>query len=200
MNKRFSLIELLVVVAIIGILASLVMPSLGKAREKSKIAVCVSNQKQIGTAIYMYMDDNDGKFPLPGQITQISWDAALGAYDGRGLSLSEMKQGGQWHGFSLAIGQNSDIYTCPLDDRIFEDRYTRSYAPSDGSYSRAYNSNKGIAGFSKDPGPNGEHSWYYGFTTKITEVNKWSTAAFLAETYNPGTNPHLRFVQGGFLS
>lgn len=114
MNKRFSLIELLVVVAIIGILASLVMPSLGKAREKSKIAVCVSNQKQIGTAIYMYMDDNDGKFPLPGQITQISWDAALGAYDGRGLSLSEMKQGGQWHGFSLAIGQNSDIYTCPL--------------------------------------------------------------------------------------
>ena len=64
----------------------------------------------------------------------------------------------------------------------------------------SYNSNKGIAGFSKDPGPNGEHSWYYGFTTKITEVNKWSTAAFLAETYNPGTNPHLRFVQGGFLS
>ena len=45
--KRFTLIELLVVVAIIGILVSILMPSLQKARQKTKTAVCVSQNKQI---------------------------------------------------------------------------------------------------------------------------------------------------------
>lgn len=64
MNKvrKFTLIELLVVVAIIGILASLLMPSLGAAREKTKTAVCLSQQKQLGTAYIMYTDSNNGMF------------------------------------------------------------------------------------------------------------------------------------------
>ncbi len=62
MKAKFTLIELLVVVAIIGILASLVAPALGKARERSREAVCVSNLKQQGNAMYMYTDDNDGEF------------------------------------------------------------------------------------------------------------------------------------------
>ena len=52
--KKFTLIELLVVVAIIGILISILLPSLAKAREKAKIAVCLSNQKQIGIAFTSY--------------------------------------------------------------------------------------------------------------------------------------------------
>jgi len=62
MKSKFTLIELLLVVAIIGILASLVAPALGKARERSREAVCVSNLKQQGNAMYMYTDDNDGEF------------------------------------------------------------------------------------------------------------------------------------------
>jgi len=59
--KKFTLIELLVVVAIIGILASMLLPSLGQARERGRIAVCISNQKQLAYAYTMYSDDNDQK-------------------------------------------------------------------------------------------------------------------------------------------
>ena len=52
--KRFSLIELLIVIAIIGILLSLLMPSLSQAREKSRRAVCKSNMGQIHKTINLY--------------------------------------------------------------------------------------------------------------------------------------------------
>ena len=50
--------------AVIGILASLLAPSLAGAREKSRAAVCKSNLKQIGNAQYFYADDNEGQLML----------------------------------------------------------------------------------------------------------------------------------------
>jgi len=60
----FTLLELLIVIAIIGILTSILLPSLSKVREKSKQAVCLSNIKQNITGYHLFADDNDGKFPL----------------------------------------------------------------------------------------------------------------------------------------
>lgn len=58
-DKSFTLIELLIVVAIIAILVSILMPSLGKAREKARRAVCLSNLKQCGFVSILYAKNNN---------------------------------------------------------------------------------------------------------------------------------------------
>jgi prepilin-type N-terminal cleavage/methylation domain-containing protein len=62
-NRAFTLIELLVVVAIIAILAAILFPVFAQAREKARQTSCVSNARQMGVAISMYVQDNEG-YPM----------------------------------------------------------------------------------------------------------------------------------------
>ena len=60
----FTLVELLVVIAALSILASLLLPTLGRAKRKAQSAACLSNLHQIGLAMELYIQDNEHRLPV----------------------------------------------------------------------------------------------------------------------------------------
>ncbi len=93
-RKQFTLLELLIVIAIISVLAAMLLPALNKARDKAKSSACIGNLKQIGVYSLLYADDYDGwivpaqqKNPGPDTTindiivgTDLFWAETLGAY------------------------------------------------------------------------------------------------------------------------
>lgn len=62
-RKGFTLIELMIVIAIIAILAAILVPNFIRARAQGQLTACKSNLKNIGTACEMYSTDNSGRYP-----------------------------------------------------------------------------------------------------------------------------------------
>ena len=88
--RIFTLIELLIVISVIAILISLLLPSLGKARDTAKRIKCTANLKQINTLAALYYSDNNGftppyrikdlKFYTTGPDMPYSWYEILNDY------------------------------------------------------------------------------------------------------------------------
>ena len=81
-KSAFTLIELLTVIAIIGILAAILIPAIGAVREQANSSKSVANLRQIGNAVSMYTNVNNGKFPLlnrktPGADEKYYWTQAI---------------------------------------------------------------------------------------------------------------------------
>lgn len=118
MKRRhaFTLIELLVVIAIIAILAAILFPVFAKAREKAANITCVSNLKQIGTAINMYAGDYDG-YIYPQWWADGTWDYPIGKCPPLNA------KGGPWPDKLWATaylpytGNSVDVFRCALEGK-----------------------------------------------------------------------------------
>jgi prepilin-type N-terminal cleavage/methylation domain-containing protein len=101
MKKAFTLIELLVVIAIIAILAAILFPVFAQAKAAAKKTADLSNTKQIGTAVQIYLNDSDDTYPS--------------AY----YYINNLNSSGgyaHWSGVLQPYVKNTDMFVSPIDE------------------------------------------------------------------------------------
>jgi hypothetical protein len=135
-RRAFALVELLVVIGIVALLIAILLPVLSRARAQANRVACLSNIKQLGTALLMYCNDNDEYFPtcawwdeglayrpypedwVHWQANRVLDDSAIAKYVGRGEQLKR-------------------ILRCPADS--FDGRKPRvGIMPGQGPYLYSY--------------------------------------------------------------
>ncbi len=140
MKKGFSLLELLIVVAVLALLVSILLPSLSRARQRAKVAVCASQMKQISFAMVTYTTNNRSYFPVNtslGTGGEITWDDKLSKYDGREVEQARLNG---W----IPHSDDHKLYICPADKSNYHSaRHKRSYSLTHG-HKRARSSKRGI--------------------------------------------------------
>ena len=75
LRRGFTLVELLVVIGIIAVLVGIILPALTRARSAANRAQCLSNQRQLATAMHIYSQENKGRFPFnfDGMNASLAW-------------------------------------------------------------------------------------------------------------------------------
>ncbi len=188
-HSGFTLIELLVVIAIIAILAAMLLPALGKARERGRSASCISNQKQLGAAIGFYVADNDDcMIPITQGSNRHLWGHTLTS-DGYLSRLGVAKSG--YTNYSYA---QLKVFNCPSDVSPLNeyDANRKYYIPQ----SYGYNANINLPSTTQTN------------RLKINKMIKWvATMPVIADTWkyyyikNSGDRKYtVRSILGDYLN
>lgn len=108
--RGFNLIELLLVIAIIALLASMLLPALNLARDEGRRISCLNNLKQLSASIQMYMADNDGKLPENNPGSTNTWVAGNMLLAQEATNLLFIRQSKLF-----PYAAQPAIYRCPAD-------------------------------------------------------------------------------------
>ncbi|MGI5819995.1 MAG: DUF1559 domain-containing protein [Armatimonadota bacterium] len=120
-SRGFTLIELLVVIAIIAILAAILFPVFARAREKARQTSCLSNLKQLGTSMLMYVQDYDERFPNHNTEPGPAGSVLLP----NGATTSRV----QWMVALYPYYKNLDLMNCPSNNTVWSGQYTGNNVP-----------------------------------------------------------------------
>lgn len=141
--RAFTLIELLVVISIVSILMAILLPALASARQSARAAICMSNQRQIGQCLAMYVTELDSIPPSHSVDSSgnelnwgnSSWDARLLPYMIGETWMSAISHGGNT--YSVDPETCPQFLICPSDPvkRTRKKEGKRSYAANRGWYS-----------------------------------------------------------------
>lgn len=131
-TRGFTLIELLVVIAIIAILAAILFPVFQKVRENARRTVCISNGKQIGLTVRMYIQDYDETMPIFEAYNDGtgSGDPGAGGTAGTPTHLGV-------EDVLMPYAKSKDLFKCPDD---VGSAYQKSTVPGASTYQQAYGS------------------------------------------------------------
>ena len=142
-KNGFTLIELLVVIAIISILAAIIFPVFSTAKDKGRQTVCLSNLRQLGTAMQLYTNEWDGLYPASRVIEggdgnpYGNW---AGCFHVGGVCDPTL---GQIYSFVM----NREMYSCPSDKNSNPPKVTD---PKAKPYPLSYSMNDGLSFLNAD--------------------------------------------------
>src|SRR5450756_127814 len=113
--RAFTFVDLLVVIAIIAILAALLLPVLGKAKERAQTASCLNNLKQLQLCYGMYGDDNNDFLPANEAIPNLDASWAVGNAQSAATTANLQK------GLIFQYHHQVKLYVCPANTLMIPD-------------------------------------------------------------------------------
>src|SRR4029453_3622312 len=116
-RQGFTLVELLVVVGITPILISILLPALGKAKDKARQVSCASNERQLYMLCMMFAQDHKGHLPRPSwnnSSPSLQWVDEMCAWAQDGGGLGNWEKGALWRS-PPGIQARKDLIFCPAD-------------------------------------------------------------------------------------